>query len=179
MHQFMKYAFVGLAMVCAGILSGCVSRQAGAQLGAVVMGGVLEVALDPGLELAYASNEFRMANHRWPRDYDELSSFLKQTGDRTYPSFQAVKYDRIHFTETTDGKLRVEADYTLNSARKLDSGVAFNYSGSGRINGMVVSPFDPDEMMLQPCPQDGANGGQSFDPQTNRASAAAVPSRSP
>jgi hypothetical protein len=143
MHQFMKYVLLGFAMVFASIFTGCVSRKATAGLGAAAFGGVVEVALDPAFQLAYASNEFRVAKHRWPRDYDELSSFLKQTGDNTYSSLQAVKYHRINFAETADGKLSIEADYTFNSTGKLNSGGRFSLSGTGMIDGMVVSPFDP------------------------------------
>ena len=73
---------------------------------------------------------------------------MKQMDDRTYSSFLAVKYHRIDFAQTADGKLRIEADYTFNSTGKFNSGGTFN--GTGQIKGMVVSPFDPRRMPLLP-----------------------------
>ena len=150
MHQFVKYAFLSVLVVCASIFSGCVSRKAGAGLGAVVLAGSLEVALNPAFELAYASNEFRVARHRWPRDYDELSSFLKQTDNRTYSSCQALKFHQINFTETADNNLRIDADYAFDSTREFNSGGTLSSNGTGRIDGLVISAFDPHEMRLPP-----------------------------
>jgi len=176
MQQFMKYALLGLAMVCASVFTGCISRKTADGLGARVLRDVLEIGLDPAFELAYASNEFRVAKHRWPRDYEELSSFLKQADDKTYSSFQAVKYHPITFTETADGKLRIEADYTLNlnsPARKLTSGdTVSSASGTGRIEFML-SPFDPHEMRLPPDHDGAANRSQPGSSDTNRTSEAA------
>src|SRR5260370_4488476 len=113
MHKFMKRVLFSLAIVCAIMFTGCISQKAGAELGARVFEGILEVAFQPALDFAYASNEFRVAKHRWPRDYDELSSFLKQTDDTTYSSLQAVECHRIKFTETAECNLSIEAYFTI------------------------------------------------------------------
>jgi hypothetical protein len=150
MRPFMRYTLLGIAMVCTIIFTGCMSQRAGAGPGAVVVEAALEPLLDPAFELAYASNEYRVVKHRWPKDYDELSNFLKQTGNKKYSLFLAVKYHRIDFAETADGKLRIEADYTFDSVGKFNSGGTFHSNGTGQIEGMVVSPFDPRKMPLPP-----------------------------
>ena len=106
--------------------------------------------------MANASNEFRVAKHRWPEDYDELSSFLKETDGRTYSSLHAVEYHRIKFTRMAAGNLKIDADYTLNSAGKLTSGGTYRANGRGSLEGMVVSPFDPHEMTSPLSPKGGA-----------------------
>lgn len=138
MRQSIKYMLLSLAAAGTLISAGCISRRAGAGLSAVVIEAAIKPIFDPVFELAYAANEFREVKKRWPKDYDELSGFLKQSDDKTYQAFQTTKYDRIDFVETADGKLTINADYTLDSG------------GTGRIEGMKVTAFDPREMTLMP-----------------------------
>jgi hypothetical protein len=146
MYKFMKRALLSVAILCGIMSTGCISQQLGAALGARVLEGALEVAFQPALDLEYASNEFRVANQRWPQDYDELSSFLKQTDDTTYSSLRAVEFHRIKFTEAAEGKLRIDADYILNSTGKLRGGGTYSVENSPGSFNMEFSPCDPDEM---------------------------------
>lgn len=157
----MKRALFSVAIACATMFTGCISHKAGAELGARVFEGLFEGLLDaacqPALDLQYASNEFRVAKHRWPQDYDELSTFLKQTDDTTYSSLQAVEFHRIKFTDTAEGNLRIDADYTLNSTGKLSGGGTYRVENSPvSINGMEITPSDPHEMRLPRNPKRGA-----------------------
>jgi hypothetical protein len=146
MHKFMKCALLSVAILCGTTLTGCISQQLGAALGARVFEGALEAAFQPAFDLLYASNEFRVAKQRWPKDYDELSAFLKETDDTTYSSLQAVEFHRIKFTEAAEGKLRIDADYILNSTGKLSGGGTYRVENSPGSFNMEFSPYDPDEM---------------------------------
>src|SRR5262249_22648412 len=130
MHKFVKRALLGVAILSGIMSTGCISQQLGAALGERVFVGALEVAFQPALDMQYASNEFRVAKHRWPKDYDELSSFLKENDETTYSSLQAVEFHRITFTEAAEGKLRIDADYTLNSSGKLSGGGTYRVENS-------------------------------------------------
>jgi hypothetical protein len=146
MHKFMKRALLSVAILCGIMSTGCISQQLGAELGKRIFAGVLKVAFQPALDLEYASNEFRVANQRWPKNYDELSSFLKQYDDTTYSSLQAVEFHRITFTEAAEGKLKINADCTLNSSGKLSGGGTYRVENSPGSVTMEISPSDPDEM---------------------------------
>jgi len=152
----MKRALVSVAILCGTMFTGCISQKAGAELGARVFGGLLEASFRPALDLEYALNEFRVAKNRWPQDYDELSSFLKQTDDTTYSSLQAVEFHRIKFTEAAEGKLRIDADYTLNSSGKLSGGGTYRIENSPGSVNMEITPCDPDEMRSPRNPTQGA-----------------------
>jgi adhesin HecA-like repeat protein len=137
------------------MFTGCISQQLGAELGARVLAGAIDAAVQPALDLQYASNEFRVAKQRWPQNYDELSSFLKQTDDTTYSSLQTVEFHRIKFTEAAEGKLRIDADYILNSSGKLSGGGTYRVENSPGSVNMEISPRDPDEMTLPRNPKQG------------------------
>ena len=150
MRHSTRYMLLGFAVTCMAVFTGCISQRAGAGLGAVVLEAAVKPMFDPVFELACAANEFRETKKRWPKDYDELSSFLKRSDDKTYQTFQTVKYQRIDFSETTDGKLKINADYTFSSRGAFSSGGTFSSRGTGRIEGMEVGAFDPHEMRLMP-----------------------------
>ena len=69
----------------------------------------------PGVELQQATLKFRLAEKRWPKDYDELSGFLKRSHDPTYASLQAVKFHRLDFIALPDGGIKVDMRYTTAS----------------------------------------------------------------
>ena len=130
----MKYVLLGLAMTCTTFLTGCASQNTSAGLGATVLEAALKPMFEPSVELARGANEFRDARKHWPKDYDELSGFLRQSDNRIFTELQAVQFHSIHFSELPDGRLRVDADYTADSGAKV------------RIEDMRISAFDPREM---------------------------------
>jgi len=87
---------------------------------------------EPSLELASASHQFRGARKRWPKDYEELSGFLKESDDEKFMQLQAVRFHSIRFAELPDGKLKIDADYSVDSANV-------------RIDGMQLTAFDIDD----------------------------------
>jgi len=125
---------LGLAMTCTTFLTGCASQNTSAGLGATVLEAALKPMFEPSVELARGANEFRDARKYWPKDYDELSGFLRQSDNRIFTELQAVQFHSIHFSELPDGRLRVDADYTADSGAKV------------RIEDMRISAFDPREM---------------------------------
>jgi hypothetical protein len=130
----MKYVLLGFAVICTTFLTGCMSQKAGAGLGAAVLEAALKPMFEPSLELARGANEFREQRKRWPKDYEELSSFLRHSDDRTFRQLQAVQFHSIHFSDLPDGRLRVDADYTARSGTKV------------RIEDMRITAFDPHDM---------------------------------
>jgi hypothetical protein len=46
---------------------------------------------------------FQQAEKRWPRDYDELVAFMRQSNSKFVPT----SYDRIDFTTKPDGNLEI------------------------------------------------------------------------
>lgn len=46
---------------------------------------------------------FQQAEKRWPRDYDDLVAFMKQSNSQFVPT----SYDRIDFTTKPDGNLEI------------------------------------------------------------------------
>ena len=127
MRYLTKYALFGLVAMSTAVFGGCMSQKVGVGLGAVVLASILKDSFDPVFELAFASNEFREAKKRWPKDYGELSNFLKQTDNKTFQAFQAVNFQRVEFAEVADGKLRINAEFTFGSG------------GTGKIEGMEIS----------------------------------------
>ena len=53
---------------------------------------------------------FRKANNRWPKDYEDLVAFMKQS----VTNFVPESYDRIDFTTKTDGNLEIDV-YVFSS----------------------------------------------------------------
>ena len=146
MHKFIKRALLSVAILCGIMSTGCISQQLGAALGERVLVGAIEATFQPAFDLQYASNEFRVAKQRWPKDYDELSSFLKENDNTTYSSLQAVEFHRIKFTEAAEDKLRIDADYILNSTGKLPGGGTYRVENSPGSFNMEFNAYDPDEM---------------------------------
>lgn len=130
MRASIRYVLPGVLVTCTSLFAGCMSQKAGAGIGAVIVEAAFKASFDPVFELAFASNEFRETKKRWPKDYEELSNFLKQSDDKTYRAFRTVTYQRIDFAEAADGKLRINAEFTFDS------------SGTGKIEGMEISAFD-------------------------------------
>jgi hypothetical protein len=46
---------------------------------------------------------FQQAEKRWPKDYDDLVAFMKQSNSKFVPT----SYDRIDFTTNSDGNLEI------------------------------------------------------------------------
>ena len=69
----------------------------------------------PAVELQQATLNFRLAEKHWPKDYEELSGFLKRSHDPTYASLQAVKFHRLDFVALPDGGIKVDMRYTTAS----------------------------------------------------------------
>ena len=101
MHRFTKYTLLGLVGVCVAFFTGCISDRAGSALAGVVIGQIIA----PPIELSLSAYNFRQATQRWPTNYAEFSAFLKQSGD----TVQLRQYDRIDFTENSDGSLEIYA----------------------------------------------------------------------
>jgi hypothetical protein len=53
---------------------------------------------------------FQQANKRWPKDYDDLVFYMKQTITNYVPE----SYDRIDFTTKSDGNLEIDV-YVFNA----------------------------------------------------------------
>lgn len=101
MRHLTKYALLGLLGFCVALFTGCISDRAGSALAGVVIGQ----AIAPMIGLSLSVSEFRQATQRWPTNYAEFSAFLQQSGD----AVQLRQYDRIDFTENSDGSLEVYA----------------------------------------------------------------------
>ena len=54
--------------------------------------------------LTICVNTFESAKKRWPKDYEELTAFMKQMDNTFSPSL----YDRIDFTTKLDGSLEIQ-----------------------------------------------------------------------
>ena len=54
--------------------------------------------------LATCVNTFESAKKRWPKDYEELTAFMKQVDNK----FEPTSYDRIDFTTKPDGSLEIQ-----------------------------------------------------------------------
>ena len=91
----MKSFLLILAMAGMACFTGCIS--------------VPKDMVVPGVELQQATLKFRLAEKHWPRDYDDLSGFLKRSHDPTYASLQAVKFHRLDFIALPDGGIKVYA----------------------------------------------------------------------
>jgi hypothetical protein len=70
---------------------------------------------DPFGEVFRSVINFQLAEKRWPRDYEELSGFLKRSDDPTYKSLESVKFHRLDFIVLSDGGLKIYMDYTTAS----------------------------------------------------------------
>ena len=92
---------LGLIGACVIFSTGCISHD----FGNAVATNAISQAIVPPLELSLSAAKFRQANRRWPRDYDELSAFLKSSSD----GVQLRPYDRVDFTENSDGSLEIYA----------------------------------------------------------------------
>ena len=97
----MTYALLGLVGVGIALFTGCISKNAGSALAGVVIGQIIA----PPIELSLSVSKFQQATQRWPTNYAEFSAFLQQSGD----GVQLRPYDRIDFTENSDGSLEIYA----------------------------------------------------------------------
>ncbi len=95
----MTYALLGLVGVGIALFTGCISKNAGSALAGVVIGQIIA----PPIELSLSVSKFRQATQRWPTNYAELSAFSKPSGD----TVQLRQYDRVDFTEKSDGSLEI------------------------------------------------------------------------
>lgn len=143
MHHHQKYVLLGFVASCIAVCTGCVSRQVGTAMAPVVAQAIVELSTPP-LGLARGANEFRVTKGRWPKNYPELISFLKDSHSETYQNLQAVRFNRIQFSDATNGWLKVTAEYPL------PSGVGVTYSGGTvTLNDMMISPIDPQELKVE------------------------------
>jgi hypothetical protein len=101
MRVSVKSFLLGLVVASMTCFTGCMS--------------VPEDTFKPSTELYLAAINFQLAEKRWPRDYEDLSDFLKRSHDPHYASLQAVKFHRLDFISLRDGDLKVDMDYTTAS----------------------------------------------------------------
>jgi len=101
MPRITKYTLLGLVGVCVALFTGCISHD----FGSAVATAAVSQAIAPTIELSLSASNFRQATQRWPTNYAELSAFLKQSGD----GVQLRQYDRVDFTENSDGSLAIYA----------------------------------------------------------------------
>lgn len=99
--SIVTYALLGLVGVCGVLFTGCISDH----VGGAVADAVISQAIVPPIELSLSVSKFRQATQRWPTNYAELSAFSKPSGD----GGPLRQYDRIDFTENSDGSLEVYA----------------------------------------------------------------------
>jgi hypothetical protein len=85
---------------CIALSTGCISDRAARGLADAVVAQVLV----PPAELAVSTMSFQRRNSRWPTNYVELSSFAQSELQTTL-----AKYDRVDFTERSDGSLEIYA----------------------------------------------------------------------
>ena len=97
----MTYALLGLVEVGVALFTGCISKNVGSTLA----DAMVNQAIVPPIELSLSVSKFRQAPQRWPRNDEELAAFSKQSGD----SVQPRQYDRVDFTENSDGSLEIYA----------------------------------------------------------------------
>ena len=105
MRQITK-TLVSIATLVAAIgsFSGCVSPKAGAAVGEIVLEKIATEFVGPVFELSFTTAGFRQAHNRWPTNYTELCAYsLSACG------VALTNYDRVDFTPTDDGKLKILA----------------------------------------------------------------------
>lgn len=101
MSHITKYPLLGLVGVCVALFTGCISTNVGSALADAMIGQVIA----PPIELSLSAYQFQKATQRWPTNYAELSAFSKQSGD----GVQLGQYDRVDFSQHSDGSLEVYA----------------------------------------------------------------------
>ncbi len=101
MRPIAKYSLLGLVGICVAFFTGCISDRVSSMLAEAMA----NQAIAPPLELSLSVYNFRQATQRWPSNHAEFSAFLKQSGD----GVQLQQYDRIDFTENSDGSLEIYA----------------------------------------------------------------------
>lgn len=128
---------LSLVATCVTISTGCTAHRIAVGLGPRFAEAMAEQMIkpmfEPSIALAYAANEFREAKEHWPKDYEELSNFLKQFDEQRYNVLQSVLFHRIEFGEMPDGRLEINADYSSASG------------GTVSIDRMRISAFETDE----------------------------------
>lgn len=147
----MQYCRKSIALVFIAIAlamcTSCMSRRVGEAPAPVVLEAAIEPAFGGPVDLARGVNEFRVAKHRWPKDNPELLNFLKESDPESYRRLQALKFNRIDFSDAPNGWLRVNAEYLFPPSILTASGVTVKSSGGTvTINDMKISPEDPSEM---------------------------------
>ena len=133
-----RFVLLTLGVMSVTVFTGCMSERVGAGLAPVVLEAAIKPMFEPPQLLAREANEFREAKKRWPKNYDELSSFLRHSDAQTFRQIEAVQFHSIHFSDLPDGRLRVDADYTVGSGTSV------------RINDMRISPCDPNDIKVMP-----------------------------
>ena len=116
-RHFTPCASFCLLGACA-LLSGCISNRLADSISAHVGKGFVQgvapvvraawaeaVSVSPQVELITAVITFRQSTKRWPKDYGELSAYMKQSGNGLQPR----QFDRVNFTENPDGSLEINA----------------------------------------------------------------------
>ena len=98
----MKSSLLGLVVASMTCFTGCMSL-------------VPKDMFEPSVEVYQATINFKVAEKHWPRDYEELSDFLKHSHDPSYTSLQTVKFHRLDFIRLRDGGLKIDMDYTTAS----------------------------------------------------------------
>jgi hypothetical protein len=101
MRPFITSAAMVLVGVWLATFTGCMSDRAGKQLA----DAVVSQTITPPVDLCASVTAFRAANKRWPKDREELSTFIDQSGGKLRP----ISYDHVDFTEKPDGSLGIYA----------------------------------------------------------------------
>ena len=74
-------------------------------IGDQIFGAILAKAVTQPLDLDVSVTAFRRAEKRWPKDYAELATFVKESDGKLKP----ISYDHVDFTNMPDGSLQIHA----------------------------------------------------------------------
>lgn len=149
MNHGQKNALLGCVTAFVVICAGCASHRNDDNknnnaLASALIQGMVEPAYAPGTSLARGANEFRVACGRWPKNYPELSNFLKTSDAETYQKLEAIRFSHIEFSEAADGWMNVSAQYPMASNGSTAPGASAAASGwNVSINGMRIAPVNP------------------------------------
>ena len=97
MSRYTKSRLVLVASLSALTLVGCISDKAAGEFGLAFSAQITAP------DLIYCSRSFRIKTQRWPKDYAELSEFVRQSDGYLWLG----NYQRVKFTPLPEDVLQV------------------------------------------------------------------------
>ena len=137
-----KHILLGFVAICMALCAGCGSLESKG-LNPVIDKALIAPVTEPLRDLYQGAREFRVSKDRWPKDFPELSDFLKQSDSAVYRKLQVAQLSVIEFSDAPNGWLKIKGQILLPGGTYTDSGTSLTVPGGTANFETTMAPVAP------------------------------------